>query len=94
MSEKEILPEAGVAPDMQAEEIITPEERIIVPEKGVLRTENLVKRYGRRTVANHVSIDVTQARPSARPQRSRQDHDILYDRRAHRAQRREDIPQR
>lgn len=60
MSEKEILPEAGVAPDMQAEEIITPEERIIVPEKGVLRTENLVKRYGRRTVANHVSIDVSQ----------------------------------
>lgn len=30
------------------------------PEKGILRTENLVKRYGKRTVANHVSIDVTQ----------------------------------
>ena len=30
------------------------------PEKGVLRTENLVKIYGKRTVANHVSIDVTQ----------------------------------
>ncbi|MDE6077144.1 MAG: LPS export ABC transporter ATP-binding protein, partial [Muribaculaceae bacterium] len=29
-------------------------------EKGVLRTDNLVKRYGKRTVANHVSIDVTQ----------------------------------
>lgn len=27
---------------------------------GVLRTDNLVKRYGRRTVVNHVSIDVTQ----------------------------------
>ena len=27
---------------------------------GVLRTENLVKRYGKRTVANHVSIDVRQ----------------------------------
>lgn len=27
---------------------------------GVLRTENLVKRYGKRTVANHVSINVTQ----------------------------------
>lgn len=26
----------------------------------VLRTDNLVKRYGKRTVANHVSIDVTQ----------------------------------
>ncbi len=30
------------------------------PEKGVLRTDNLVKRYGKRTVANHVSIDVSQ----------------------------------
>lgn len=28
--------------------------------QGVLRTENLVKIYGRRTVVNHVSIDVTQ----------------------------------
>ncbi|MDE6196705.1 MAG: LPS export ABC transporter ATP-binding protein [Muribaculaceae bacterium] len=26
----------------------------------VLRTDNLVKKYGKRTVANHVSIDVTQ----------------------------------
>lgn len=29
-------------------------------EKGVLRTENLVKKYGKRTVANHVSIEVAQ----------------------------------
>ena len=29
-------------------------------EKMVLRTENLVKRYGKRTVVNHVSIDVKQ----------------------------------
>lgn len=28
--------------------------------QGVLRTENLVKRYGKRTVVNHVNIDVTQ----------------------------------
>lgn len=28
--------------------------------KGILRTENLVKRYGKRTVVNHVNIDVTQ----------------------------------
>lgn len=28
--------------------------------KGILRTDNLVKRYGHRTVVNHVSIDVTQ----------------------------------
>ncbi len=36
------------------------EEKIITPEKGILRTDNLVKRYGKRTVANHVSINVTQ----------------------------------
>ncbi len=29
-------------------------------EKMILRTDNLVKKYGKRTVANHVSIDVTQ----------------------------------
>ncbi len=29
-------------------------------EKMVLRTDNLVKKYGQRTVVNHVSIDVTQ----------------------------------
>lgn len=59
-------------PDMRELEIDeeetfqTPEGEIIesveaeVPEKGILRTENLVKRYGKRTVANHVSIDVSQ----------------------------------
>ena len=31
-----------------------------VPEKGILRTENLVKRNGKRPGATHVSIDVTQ----------------------------------
>lgn len=36
------------------------EENIDIPEKGVLRTEGLVKRYGKRTVANHVSINVRQ----------------------------------
>lgn len=30
------------------------------PEKMVLRTENLVKKYHQRTVVNHVSINVTQ----------------------------------
>ena len=29
-------------------------------QRGVLRTEDLVKRYGKRTVVNHVSIDVRQ----------------------------------
>lgn len=58
----------GLQPDMQTVEIneiiFTPDETvsesIIMPEKGVLRTENLVKKYGKRTVANKVSIDVTQ----------------------------------
>lgn len=36
------------------------EAMVSIPEKGVLRTENLVKKYGKRTVANKVSIDVTQ----------------------------------
>lgn len=34
----------------------TPKE----PEIGILQTDNLVKRYGKRTVANHVSINVKQ----------------------------------
>ncbi len=41
-------------------EISAEEESVIIPEKGILRTDNLVKRYGKRTVANHVSINVTQ----------------------------------
>lgn len=36
-------------------EVVPPEET-----RMVLRTENLVKKYGRRTVVNHVSIDVHQ----------------------------------
>lgn len=36
------------------------DEHIEIPEKGILRTDNLVKKYGKRTVANHVSIEVTQ----------------------------------
>jgi len=63
----------GSQPDMQ-KIIISEEEKEIKPdgsevekyemerihEKGVLRTENLVKKYGKRTVANKVTIDVTQ----------------------------------
>lgn len=30
------------------------------PERGILQTDNLVKKYGKRTVANHVSINVRQ----------------------------------
>ena len=36
------------------------QETVDIPEVGVLRTEGLVKRYGKRTVANHVSINVKQ----------------------------------
>ncbi|MCH5238961.1 MAG: LPS export ABC transporter ATP-binding protein [Muribaculaceae bacterium] len=36
------------------------EEEINLPVEGILRTEGLVKRYGKRTVANHVSINVRQ----------------------------------
>lgn len=39
------------------------DDRPLVPEpepNGVLRTDNLVKKYGKRTVVNHVSINVTQ----------------------------------
>lgn len=62
----------GIVPDMRDEEIdevsevetpegeLTVEERLNRPEKGVLRTDNLVKKYGKRTVANHVSIELTQ----------------------------------
>ena len=43
-----------------AEGAVSIEEEVRFPEKGVLRTENLVKKYGKRTVANKVSINVTQ----------------------------------
>ena len=36
------------------------EVRTDIPVEGILRTEGLVKRYGKRTVANHVSINVRQ----------------------------------
>lgn len=61
------------APDLREEITLTPDE-VVLPdgeeavaeevtaqgEPGVLRTENLIKRYGRRTVANQVSINVRQ----------------------------------
>lgn len=47
------IPETPEAPE-------TSETPASEPKKMVLRTDNLVKKYGRRTVVNHVSIDVTQ----------------------------------
>lgn len=41
-------------------ETIDIREEIDIPEEGILRTDGLVKRYGKRTVANHVSIYVRQ----------------------------------
>lgn len=46
--------------ESEGEDKIEEETIIDIPEKGVLRTEGLVKRYGKRTVANHVSINVKQ----------------------------------
>lgn len=60
-------------PAQQPEDIIAETAETTITESGdpdagktlyegnmVLRTENLVKKYGKRTVANHVSINVTQ----------------------------------
>ena len=64
--------ETGVMPDSQVRKreddifLDTPEggleEEVIEtePEKGILRTKDLVKKYGKRTVANKVSIYVKQ----------------------------------
>ena len=45
-----------------AEEKLQENEKFKLPEDGrmVLRTENLVKKYGKRTVVSHVSINVKQ----------------------------------
>ncbi len=63
-------PDAGAQPDLRAEVSVATEplpeggevveEVVVQPRPGVLRTSDLVKRYGRRTVANQVSIEVTQ----------------------------------
>lgn len=56
----ENLPEPSNAPKKSKgnkEQFPDPE---IMPETGQLTTDNLVKRYGKRTVVNHVSIDVRQ----------------------------------
>lgn len=45
---------------IQTNTVETSTEQEIVDNRSVLRTDNLVKRYGPRTVANHVNIDVKQ----------------------------------
>ena len=49
VEEEIIIPQSTVSPDVVSSET-----------KGILRTDNLVKKYGKRTVVNHVSINVTQ----------------------------------
>ena len=41
-------------------EVVVEATDTVAERPMVLRTDNLVKKYGRRTVVNHVSIDVTQ----------------------------------
>lgn len=62
----------GVVPDQEVKEVTTEEEIVspdgsivlestsVTPEPGILRTKDLVKKYGKRTVASHVSIYVKQ----------------------------------
>ncbi len=64
----DIIPQAPMNMDVEdfvKEAVVAEESVIAAPEpvaegKMVLRTDNLVKKYGKRTVVNHVSIDVTQ----------------------------------
>lgn len=46
--------------NVEAEMSEVSEPNIGTDDRMVLRTDNLVKKYGKRTVVNHVSIDVTQ----------------------------------
>lgn len=57
-----IITDEGIISGNSEDEILETDVEIEekIPEKGVLRTENLVKKYGKRTVANKVTIDVTQ----------------------------------
>lgn len=52
--------EEQVVAGIVAEESVEAIEEPLTQGKMVLRTDNLVKKYGKRTVVNHVSIDVTQ----------------------------------
>ncbi|MDE6295888.1 MAG: LPS export ABC transporter ATP-binding protein [Muribaculaceae bacterium] len=53
-------PPIGNEPDLGVDVLEDGPVEVVIPRDGVLRTDNLVKRYGRRTVVNHVSIEVSQ----------------------------------
>lgn len=62
MSEEQIeidIEQPGLDSSLPQSEPLQEEEKE-EEKKMVLRTDNLVKKYGRRTVVNHVSIEVTQ----------------------------------
>lgn len=58
--EQDIIETQADGADITIEETFSEEPAEEAEHKMVLRTENLVKKYGQRTVVNHVSIDVTQ----------------------------------
>jgi len=64
MEEKDLTPSEDLLDNSTDQTVNEPIDTpySFVPEEGrlTLRTENLVKRYGKRTVVNHVSIDVKQ----------------------------------
>lgn len=64
--EDQIEPDMREKIEIEEEEIPTDEgeleiqHEIVIPKEGILQTKDLVKRYGKRTVVNHVSINVKQ----------------------------------
>ncbi len=59
LTEEEEMDLSGVVPAVEtAVDADKPEDESEIP--GVLRTDNLVKKYGKRTVANRVNIELTQ----------------------------------
>ncbi len=57
---KDIIPSSDIVTDNADSQPDSDPQPDAEPERMVLRTDNLVKKYGRRTVVNHVSINVTQ----------------------------------
>lgn len=56
----ETVEDSGQIVEETVERVEIPEEEAPLRHVGTLRTDNLVKKYGKRTVVDHVSIDVKQ----------------------------------